>query len=126
MAKGRIPGDQFEEAFVGTQSVKDGITAAAGGGQPNAYLIITQLNRVTTVASANDSVKLPPLASVPPGTEITVSNAAAANSLNVFPATGDAIDALGANNARAVAAGKTCTFTSYGGSGSVCHSMLGA
>src|SRR2546426_11852305 len=117
MAKGRIPGDQFEEAFVGTQSVKDGITAAAGGGQPNAYLIITQLNRVTTVASANDSVKLPALAAVPPGTEIVISNAAGANSLNVFPAVGDAIDALGANAARAVAAGKTATFISYSGSG---------
>ncbi len=126
MAKGRIPGDQFEEAFVGTQSVRDGLTAAAGGGQPNGTLIITQLSRFTTVASANDSAKLPALASVPPGTEITVSNAAAANSMNVFPATGDAIDALGANNARAVAAGKTCVFISYGGSGSVWHSQIGA
>jgi len=71
-------------------------------------------------------VKLAALATVQPGTEIVISNGAAVNSLNAFPATGDQIDALGVNAARAVAARKTCAFVSYGGSGSVWHSMIGA
>lgn len=112
MAKGRIPGDMLEEAFVGTQAIKDAITANPGGGQANAVALITQISRVTVVGTAGDSVKLPALSTVPPGTEVVVINAAAANSLNVFPASGDAIDALGANAARAVAAGKTATFIS--------------
>jgi hypothetical protein len=78
----------------------------------------------TTVATGNDSVKLPAVLALPAGTEITVANAHASNSLNVFPATGDAIDALGVNAARAVAAGKVCTFTTI--SAGQCHSMLGA
>ena len=78
------------------------------------------------MASANDSARLPALATVPPGTEVTVSNGAGANSMNVYPSTGDQIDALGANNPRAVAAGKTCVFISFGGSGSIWHSQIGA
>lgn len=35
------------------------ITATAGGGQSGAYQLAAQLNRVTTVATAADSVKLP-------------------------------------------------------------------
>ena len=42
MSKGFVPGTQFEEAFVGTVSVKDNIAAAAGGGQPNATQIVAQ------------------------------------------------------------------------------------
>jgi len=38
------------------------------------------------------------------------ANAHAWNSANVFPSTGDAINALGANNAFAMAAGKVALF----------------
>jgi hypothetical protein len=124
MAKGFIAGDQFEEAFVGTRSTKDNITAAAGGGQANATKLVTQINRVVTVASGNDSVVLPAVSVVPTGTEVTISNAHATNSLNVYPAGTDAIDALGASNPRAIAAGKTATFTTI--SPGVWHSMIGA
>jgi hypothetical protein len=101
----------------------DNITAHAGGGQANAYPIpgTVQIARVTVVASAGDSVILPASA---PGLEITVVNAAAANSMNVFPAVGDAINALGANTAFAVAAGKTCTF--YCATSGQWHTQLSA
>lgn len=85
----------------------NGITAYAGGGQTNATLLGASINRVTTVATAADSVKLP-AATV--GARIDVINAAASNSMNVFPATGESINALSANTAYAVAANKTVTF----------------
>ena len=56
---------------------------------------------IATVATAGDSVKLPP-AKV--GMEITVINqSATATGPNVFPATGETINALAANTAIAVA-----------------------
>lgn len=87
-----------------TQSSTDNLTAHAGGGQGSALPLTAMMNRVTTVASANDSVVLPVSAN---GMQITVINAAATNSMNLFPATGEQINALGANAAFAVAAGKT-------------------
>jgi hypothetical protein len=91
---------------------KNGMTAHAGGTQAGAIAdagaqVNAVLNRVTTVGTAADSVVLP---QAQQGLEITVSNAAAANSMNVFPNTGDAINALAANAAFAVAANKTATF----------------
>lgn len=98
----------------------DNITAHAGGGQTNATKLTGQLNRVTTVATIADSVMLTPSLS---GLDITVVNAGA-NSMNVFPVTGDAINALGANTAFAVAAGKTATF--YCITAGQWHSILSA
>lgn len=91
-------------------SVTNAITAAAGGGQANATQLNSAFNRVTTVATAADSVKLPVCAAqnapngsaVGPGGQVWVMNTSA-NSLNVFPATGDAINALAANTAIAIA-----------------------
>ena len=40
-------------------SAEDSITATAGGGQANAYQINSQVSRVSTVATAADSVQLP-------------------------------------------------------------------
>lgn len=90
-----------------TLSSVDSLTAHAGGGQASATALTAMQNRVTTVATAADSVKLPASAA---GMQIVVVNAAAANSMNVFPATGDAINALAVNTAFAVAAGKTAQF----------------
>jgi hypothetical protein len=92
-----------------TFSYTDAITAFAGGGQGSAVLLKTMINRVTIVGSAGDSVKLPVAVG---GLNITVVNAAAANSLNVFPSSGDQINALGANAAFALAANKTAEFFS--------------
>ena len=87
-----------------TVSSTNAITAFATGGQANAVLLTTVINRVTTVGTAGDSVKMPAAVA---GLLMTVTNAAAANSMNLFPNTGDQINALGANAAFAIAAGKT-------------------
>lgn len=92
-----------------TSSTTNAITAFATGGQTSAVPLTSVINRITVVGSAADSVKLPASAA---GLSLTVTNAAATNSANVFPFLGDAINALGANAAFALAAGKTATFTS--------------
>lgn len=91
-----------------TVSFLNGITAFAGGGQAGAVLLSNVINRVTTVATASDSVKLPASAG---GMQITVTNAAAVNPLNIYPSTGDQINALGVNAPYAVVAGKTAAFS---------------
>lgn len=84
------------------------LTAFAGGGQASALQLQYGISRVTTVASAADSVKLPKAQA---GMSITVINAAAANAMNVFPASGEAINALSADTALSVAANKTIVFS---------------
>jgi hypothetical protein len=103
------------------ESTQDNLTAHAGGGQGSATQITAMNARVTTVATAADSVALPPSAN---GLIIYVTNAAAANSMNVFPQSGESINALSANTALAVAAGKTCAFVCY--SKGLWHSLLSA
>jgi hypothetical protein len=89
------------------QSVVDNITAKAGGGQANAILMTAAINRVTTVGSSADSVKLPPSLA---GLDVVVINAAAANAMNVYPTSGEAINALSADTAFSVTANKVATF----------------
>ena len=108
-------GDGFYGNY-STVSVVNGLTAHSGGGQASAVLLSATISRVTTVAAGNDSVLLPPAIH---GMQITIINAAAANSMNVFPASatqggvsgGDAINALSQNSAFAVAAGKIALAT---------------
>lgn len=87
-------------------TARNGITARAGGGQANATLLTAAINRVTTVATAGDSVKLPRAV---PGARFTVINRSA-SSMNVFPSAGGVINALSADAAYAVAAAKTVEF----------------
>jgi hypothetical protein len=82
------------------------ITAFAGGGQTSATQMSSARNRVTTVATTGDSVKL---VAAKAGNVVCVFNKGA-NSLNVFPATGDIINALSANAAYALAATKGADF----------------
>lgn len=82
------------------------ITANAGGGQANAVQLTGLINKITVVATAGDSVLLP---ASNPGQTIALINAAAA-SCNVFPAGSDAINALAASAAFALAAGARCVF----------------
>jgi hypothetical protein len=98
-------GTGFAGAFE-TQSYADGLTAHAGGGQNLAPLITTMISRFTTVATAGDSTTLPTGVA---GMNLTVINASA-TSMNVFPDTGSIINALTANTAFALAAGKTAVF----------------
>lgn len=104
-----------------TMSSLNAITAHAGGGQGSATALPAMINRVTTVGTAADSVVLPASA---PGLQIIVINAAASNSMNVFPASGESINALSANTAFAVAANKTATF--YCTNSGQWHSVLTA
>jgi hypothetical protein len=71
-------------------SVTNAITAHAGGGQTLATALTTIVNRVTTVATAGDSIKLP--ASVA-GLSITVINSGA-NPMQVFGAGTDTINGV--------------------------------
>ena len=91
----------------GVGSVQNGIVARAGGGQALATPLTATMNRVITVATATDSVLLPVARA---GAFVVVVNAAAANSMNVFPTTGGVINALAANAAFAMAANKTAYF----------------
>lgn len=103
-----------------TVTAQDQMTAHAGGGQGAATAITTMIARFTTVATAADSSVLP---AAKAGLQITVSNAGA-NSMNVFPAVGDQINALGVNAAFALASGKTATFTAA--ANGQWHSLLSA
>lgn len=87
----------------------DNIVAHASGGQQAQSPLNASVtsHRVTTVASANDSVTLPPAKA---GALYILTNAAAANSMNVFPNAGEKINALSANGAFAMAAGKVALF----------------
>jgi hypothetical protein len=116
-------------------SVQDAVTAFAGGGQASAIPIVAAYTRVTTVASGNDSILLPTCVAGTSNTlsgfgnsrgmEIVVTNAAAANSMNVFPQSGQSINALSANAAYAMAAGKTAIFVCSPG-GTIWYSVLGS
>ena len=104
------PLDQMGGALLYT--VKNAITAHAGGTQAGALADAASFSnadvqRFTVVATIGDSTVLP---ASTPGRDITITNAAA-NSMNVFPNTGDAINGAAANALYALAGGKTAEFT---------------
>ncbi|MFM6929055.1 MAG: hypothetical protein ACKOX6_11365, partial [Bdellovibrio sp.] len=88
------------------RSAISGLTAFAGGGQASAFQLSKDINRVTTVATAADSVKLPVAVS---GAEIVVINRGAA-AMNVYPAVGEFIDALAVNVPYSIASGSNARF----------------
>lgn len=82
-----------------------GITASATqtqGQQP----LVSSFNEVSTVTTTNDVVTLPTAAAF---LWVTVINNGA-NTLQIFPATGDNIDGLGVNTSTTLAAGDSVTF----------------
>ncbi len=88
-------------------TVEGFITANAGGGQGSAFILHSSMSNVTTVGTAGDSVQL---ASVfKRGTMAFVANSAAANAMDVFPASGDDLGA-GTDTAISVAAGDAVLF----------------
>jgi hypothetical protein len=98
-------------------SVTDGITAQhTSPSQTTAVLLTTRYNRIATVTTADDAVRLPPAIA---GLTITVSNASA-NAAGVYPSSaaqggvtgGDNINALSANAYYAQATGKI-TYVCY-------------
>lgn len=109
----RVVGIGYEQL-----SVTNGITAFAGGGQTSAVPLTSAYNRVTVVASANDSVKLPACVNGATGNGLTntiglavwVTNNTAATNLAVFPNTGDLINQTAINVAFTVGGAKTAVF----------------
>jgi hypothetical protein len=102
-------------ALTAQQSVTDGVTAVASGGQTNATLLTSTFNNVTVVATAADSVKLPLAVA---GLWVTVRNSAA-NSLQVFGSGTDTINAVatatGVAQATTVSALYFCTVSAPAG-----------
>ena len=79
--------------------------SAAGTTQATATAITSQTNEFTTVAASSGAI----LPSPEQGEFIFIANAGA-NAMNVYPATGHSINALAANAAFSLAAGKNCIF----------------
>lgn len=85
-------------------SSTNGITAFATGGVTNAVLLTTVINRVTTVANANDSVRLPPALA---GASCYVDNDGS-NTLAVYPSGTDTVE--DSTSAISLIAGEDTTF----------------
>lgn len=87
-------------------SVSAALTARAGGGQALGTPITAAISRFTVAATIGDSATLPVAL---PGANCTIVNYGA-TAMNVFPAVGGTINALTANTAFAIPAGKGCMF----------------
>jgi len=106
-------------------STTTGITAYATGGQTNAVLLSAQFNRVDTVGSANDSVKLPVPSFI--GQEVEVMNNAASNSMQVFGSGTDTINGVATGTGVAQAAGKFAMYKAASvGTVAAWHRLLSA
>lgn len=95
-------------------STEDAITAHAGGGKASARALTCRFNNITVVATAADSVLLPPGLV---GLEITIVNSGA-NSMQVFGAGTDTINGVATGTGVAQAAGATVVYR--------CNKLTGA
>ena len=89
------------------KSVTNAITASTTQTQAGATALTTDINRITVVANADDAVKLPAATA---GRQVTVINTVATQA-GVFPASGDAINALAVDAVSPLAASTTRTYT---------------
>ena len=89
-----------------TKSVTDSIAAGATQTQAGATALTKDINRVTVVGADNDGVKLPAASA---GLEILIINADAAQDIQIWPNTGDAIDGGSANAVDGTALGEGAT-----------------
>lgn len=87
------------------RSIEVGITASTTQSQGQRPLT-SQVNRVDTVANANDAVTLPECT---PGLTVVVANLGA-NALQVFPASGDSVGTGSANASVSVGSNTTSIF----------------
>src|SRR3954469_10267212 len=96
----------------GGRTTKDAITANAGGGAAKAVSLAANINRITTAATAGDSVALPAATG---GRTLTVQNSGAA-AVQVFAAvgSGDTINGVAGTTGVSLPAGKSATFWSPG------------
>lgn len=88
-------------------SATSGLTALSGGGQAGATALTGQINVVNTCAADHDSVILPASRA---GLWVAVVNGQAVKILDVYPATGDAINAGAANAVLALATSSKVLF----------------
>lgn len=93
---------------IGGTGATNSITAFAGGGQTSATAMTSTINRVTTVATAADSVRLPAATA---GRAVTVTNSAAL-SMQVFGATTDTINGVATATGVPQPAGTTVRYVS--------------
>jgi len=103
-------------------SVTAGVTAFAGGGQASATQLVNDIEYVSTVASAGDSVKLPAIGGNT-GMIIHVINGQGANALDVFPNTGDSINGAAINTAKSLPANGTMMCMAYGAAAWECVTL---
>ena len=85
------------------KSVTNSITAGSTQTQAGATALTADINRVTTVGSDGDGVKLPTAAA---GLEILIINDDAGQDIKIWPNTGDAIDGGSANAVDSTALGE--------------------
>lgn len=83
------------------------ITATASGNQATAYPLLAVVSRVTTVATAGDSVRLPAAIA---GMVRYVTHAGAAN-LDIYPSFGESIDGFAADTAQRIVPGTRVTYS---------------
>lgn len=104
----------FKQTISGTVSglygAADGLSAT-GTTQGAGYTIANKLNRFTTVTAA--SAEAADLPAALPGYEVIIRNDHATDTLKVFPASGEQIDANGTNASDDVAAGSVVTYRCY-------------
>lgn len=100
--------EQLRSTGVSKRSVTAGITAFATGGQGSATQLTSDINEISTCATAGDSVKMP---TAEAGLLVVVINNGAA-SCDVFPASGDNLGA-GVDTAVALANGSNVTYVCY-------------
>ena len=80
------------------------ITAHAGGGQANAYVLSKKVSQIETIADVGDSVILP----VGTFVDVVVVVNAGSKDLYLYPPVGGQIASEGLNNPFAVEVGKVC------------------
>jgi hypothetical protein len=79
----------------GSETLSSAVVAASATDTQVGGTAITAMNNHVTSTGASQAVTLP---ASKPGLTITIALATASNAVDVFPASGDAINALGANN----------------------------
>jgi hypothetical protein len=94
-------GQTWNGQLYGQQMAQDNVTATHLGTQATSLLVTGPMIRVTTVASAADSILLPPSVR---GMEIVVVNDAAANAMQVFASGTDTINGTAGATGVSVAA----------------------
>jgi hypothetical protein len=92
------------------ESYADSLVAFAGGGQSGALLMTAECNRIATVTTAGDSVRLP--ASVP-GLTVYLANHSATNPMQVYGSGADTINDVAAATGVSQMPNSVVLFTCY-------------